>query len=371
MEHAGDDWGSQTRGCLSVNTNTRGRVSIDHSTFRDCKQAGVTAVETEQAFKSFTYNTFEDCEHGLWLHAETVGSLGESLTYSGVTRNKLQGGTVLSNATWRTQGIPWEVDGSIEVEGEEDPILTLDAGVELAFQQTEWFLVGRNLGGSLIAEGSAEAPIVMRSRESQPVPGSWIGLVFGDGTLSGSALRYVTLENAGEDWSSGTRGCLTLDDVRSGRVRVEDSRFVSCAQAGVASTDEAGTFAAFNRNVLEDCEYGLWLDANVVGSVGGAQIYAGTDYNILEGGEVTETATWAAQPVPWKVRDSIKVQGEDGPMLTVEAGTVLQFKANESFEAGLSDMGGIQLLGTAEAPVILESQEPFATSGSWIGLRLS
>jgi len=76
-------------------------------------------------------------------------------------------------------------------------------------------LAGGNTGlyvrGTLLADGTANAPITFRSSGSSPSRGDWTGLFFDGSGASGSQLSYVTITDAGRNdaagsWDQGWRG---------------------------------------------------------------------------------------------------------------------------------------------------------------------
>src|SRR5207247_2029146 len=96
---------------------------------------------------------------------------------------------------WRLEGAPHVVDGRVQVGGPGGVTVTIEPGVAVLFGDSAGLTFGIDGVGSLVAQGSASAPITMRSARAASVPGAWIGLTFRGQTPS--ELRYVNLSGCG------------------------------------------------------------------------------------------------------------------------------------------------------------------------------
>jgi hypothetical protein len=113
------------------------------------------------------------------------------------------GGTISRDATWPAL-MAYHILGNITVKGSngEDGVttLTVATGAELRFNATNYLSVGASSGdpGALVAEGTAENPIVFTSNQAEPAAGDWIGLSFNDTTDDATTrLVHCTIEYAG------------------------------------------------------------------------------------------------------------------------------------------------------------------------------
>jgi hypothetical protein len=371
IRHGGDDYASYTRGCLSIDTANTGRISVTNSTFEGCAQSGVAAVSAGFEFETFATNTFVDSDSGMWLHPSALGSVDNDHGHMNTPEHRIANGTVEKTATWKAQGLPWHALGSITVESADGPVLTVEGGTIIEFDADEWLRVGSGSAGGLVMAGTSSDPIFLQSAETQPTPGSWIGVVLSSNTLAGTSFDHVTISHAGDTYASYTLGCLNLDATPAGRVSVTNSEFSNCMQSGVSGRNAASDFAAFDNNTFTSCDAGMWLNARALGTVGGNNTYASTLHNIIDGDTIEANATWAAQSVPWRVDDSIVVDGTANPVLTISAGSRLQFSTDTWLRVGNSDGGGLVLAGNSTSMVILESDKGgAAAAGDWIGVVL-
>jgi len=114
------------------------------------------------------------------------------------------GGPIISDTTWSVTNSPYIVTSSVEVL--EGVVLTIEPGVNIKFHQGKILQVS----GTLIAQGTVQAPIEFTSNEPSPEPGDWGNIEFtptatislfdsnGD-YVSGSILRNCLVEYAGYD----------------------------------------------------------------------------------------------------------------------------------------------------------------------------
>ncbi len=372
LEHVEVKWGGQDslsahRGCVTILSEHPGRVSIKDSLFSGCDQSAVAGVIAGFAFEEMSGNTFKDSSSGMWLHPSAVGSVAGGQTYDGVKTNEIYEGTLSGTATWAAQSVPWVLDNRMEVRGEDNPVLTLEAGVHVQTTGGGWIRVGDSEPGSLVADGAADNPVVFESSEPEPTSGGWNGLVFGPKVLSGAALRHTVVRHGGQDSLSAHKGCVTLTTSNPGRVSITDSTFELCDQASIAATANGVTFGENARNTFKDGD-GMWLHPTAVGSVSGGQTYDDGAINAINDGVVPASATWHAQSAPWVVNNRVEVKGDDNPVLTLEAGITLQFTGGGWLRIGDGAAGSLVAAGTAEVPVILESNEIEPTPGGWNGI---
>ena len=108
-------------------------------------------------------------------------------------------------------GVPYRQSGALYVNAAEDgaPVtLAIEPGVTIEFdvESGSGMLVGTSetRQGVLVAEGTAEAPILFTSAQPTPAAGDWMGLVFHYVPTTGSALAFTRIEYAGGE--SGTTG---------------------------------------------------------------------------------------------------------------------------------------------------------------------
>jgi hypothetical protein len=123
------------------------------------------------------------------------------------------------------RGIPYRIDGQFVVGPRNTAAqgglqtVTIEAGVKLLFLNSSTDTVTFKLGGSngggpeniwptkLVAQGTADKPIVFTSAAATPAAGDWGGIYWAGGPASGNVMSYVRVEYAGGKLGTANFGC--------------------------------------------------------------------------------------------------------------------------------------------------------------------
>ncbi len=221
VEDGGALLGNVVQGCVTVRGEDTGPIALAGVEMLSCEQAGLAAEEAGDHFSELVGLVFGDTEVGMSLHPESVANVASQMSYTDVDRNEIAPGTLVTDATWIGQDVPWRVGPSVNAEiiGVE-AALTLEAGFTLEFLRERPVAAGVEVGvdapGALIANGTEEAPVVFRSGEETPAAGDWGSIEFAENTGAGTDLVNVSVSGAGADG----RGVFRLTDT-AGNVRIE------------------------------------------------------------------------------------------------------------------------------------------------------
>jgi flagellar hook assembly protein FlgD len=304
----------------------------------------------------------------------------------------LQGGTIAADTVWRNLGAPY-VAATITVakDAASAATLTIEPGVEVRFGQHIPLSIGAPNGnkGKLVAQGTAEAPIVFTSSQdaSARTRGFWNGIVFHPGADPGSVLDHVRVEYAGSG-GGGLQANGAAPTIRNTLVR----------ESGVAGLRSTGTAAPSLQSVTFENQTGpaLLLDGGgatlenvtVRGTSGAYAASMAPDAAIvpagavafdkpieLKAGTVARDVTWRSLGSPYVVTGPISVYKDTATpaTLTIEPGVEVRVGAQNAFSVGRSggqEKGRITALGTAAAPIVFTSHQPAGgkTRGFWSGL---
>jgi len=232
-------------------------------------------------------------------------------------------------------------------------------------------------GGTLIANGTQDRPIRFESGSQTPARGVWSGILFLNGGRAGSTLKYAIIDGAGT--SGEDHGALTLEDGVS--VDLEHVRIVRSGRHGIR-LNAGARFAAGSTDITvseSGVEHELSAaiyayDANSVGSIPDVH-FQGNVLNevVVENAELDATATWRnlGPGNRYRLLNGLRVGGQTGPVLTIEAGTTLAFAQGMSLAVGFGADGAIVLDGAADATrIVLTSARPVPGPGDWGGVIL-
>jgi hypothetical protein len=119
-----------------------------------------------------------------------------------IVENEVGGNINLEDVTFPNRGVPYQIGGPMTlpelVVGPDAYTLTIDPGVSLLFEPTGRLTadVNGDIGGSIMAVGTAEEPIVFDSASDAPVPGEWMGIWI-EHVSAGTRFDNVVIRNAG------------------------------------------------------------------------------------------------------------------------------------------------------------------------------
>ena len=270
---------------------------------------------------------------------------------------------ITANETWRVADNPHVVRGYIDVNGATSPTLTIEAGVELRFEQDAGLRV---TNGILRALGTQEAPIRMVSSQAVPTKGHWRGVVFATG---GSEMNHVMLSDCGRD--SGEGACIALQNKATPVLRNVTVR--NSGTAGVEVADDGSAFGSESTmlSVSGSESYAVRIGANQAGTIPGGGTFTGNAPNAIElQGDVSHSQTWANRGIPYVVNDFVSIAGATSPTLTLAPGTMLRFGRDYGLYVGDDAPGELIVGGTVEQPVLLTANAASPTPGHWRGVHL-
>lgn len=152
----------------------------------------------------------------VWIEAGVVSTLPHGLTVAdnGDDVVYIDPFTSVDDDTFPDRGVPLRL-GEVMYLGTPDggglSTLTIEPGVELQFAvgAGSGIMIGlddMNLG-QLVAQGTADAPIIMRGAAPDAPPASWMGLYFRYAPSSGHVMSYVTIADAGAESGAQGFGC--------------------------------------------------------------------------------------------------------------------------------------------------------------------
>ncbi|HWB75714.1 MAG TPA: hypothetical protein VG755_12185 [Nannocystaceae bacterium] len=181
---------------------------------------GVASIAADSRDVTIT----EGASHPISASATMVSAIPEG-SYTGNADDRIvlttaNTETIYTDATIFDRGIPYLIGqpgqvGELRVQGNQAglAVLTIEAGVELQFQQDGVFTVEHATGdapatGALVAMGTADDPIVLTSAAESPAAGDWLGVYFGGIPDALDVVDHVQIEYAGGASASGSNSCM-------------------------------------------------------------------------------------------------------------------------------------------------------------------
>ena len=276
----------------------------------------------------------------------------------------LHAASITAAETWREAENPHVVRGSIEVNDATAPLLTLEAGVVVLFEQDAEL---RFTNGALQAQGNPDAPIYMLANQVSPPKGYWRGVVFATAGSS-SGMNHVTLSDCGN--GSGKGACLSLEAQAAPVLRNVTVRNSGTVGVMVANDGSAFGTDSTTLNVDGSTGHAVSIGANQAATLPTGGAFTGNTPNAVElKGNVVRSQTWPNPGIPYAINEDLHVEDASSPTLTLSAGTVLRFGPNSGLFVGYdSAPGDLVIVGSAAAPVRLTADS--AQPGGWKGVSL-
>lgn len=249
------------------------------------------------------------------------------------------------------------VTGNYKMEGGS---LILQPGATLAFADGVGMQIGYAKPSKLIVNGTKEEPVTFTA-SGDKVAGVWNGIeIYGKGARSSIAHAVI-------EWA-GTKQALLLqaEDVTVEGVTIKGSKELA------VKIDKQATLAKFDGNTFEETdEQVIRIDPQDAGGLGKDNKFPEGGVVQVVAGRVEEDTTWQDIGAPWHITGKIEVRVEAGnrSTLTVEAGNELSFDGDARMQIGYAAEGTVKLIGTADAPVLLRSDER-EEAGAWPGLEV-
>lgn len=233
-----------------------------------------------------------------------------------------------------------------------------------------------NASALLIAEGTADKPVIFKPSSGAETPGAWGHIFFASTASAQSKLSHCQFLYGGRtDWSnspefdySNEHGFIEL--AGNATVAIDNCKIIGAANWGIKVKNGA-KFSSFTNNLMQACvSYPVWIDINSVHTIGVNNIFE-TESGVLVTDQWFSQAgvTWKKQNVPYIIDFGISFTHADPtPSLTLEPGVVLAFKKGYGLGTG---PGSLYAEGTAADPIVFtgDKSEAGETVG-WSGLGI-
>ena len=344
------------------------------------------------------------------IMTNAAGITGSTFTNNNPDGIEQRGGDITQNVHLVYMEQPYILNGQVTIRGttETPAVLTIDPGVIIKQNTTGGFAVGLPSGekGAIIAEGTAEHPIIFTTNLSQ-APGAWMGFEFYTASPV-SSFKHCTIEyagNANERSIVLSHGAATFEDciIRNGlgcglvlydpgtEVTLTNCTFDHFTTFGVELGDQ--TNLTMTGGAIHNCStYGvsIWRAAPTISNVtisscGIAPLRANpnsrlkhiesltfdTGASIEYGGGRISGEDEVFPGLPFQIFGSLQVAGtvETPTTLRITAGAKLRFTDNSILLVGswTDERGILNCQGTSSAPILFDSVN--GNPGTWVGLQ--
>lgn len=170
-------------------------LRVTGSVVKNSASAGIYCIGC--GFTQFEFNTISGCA-GFPLHIEApyVASLGQgnNLGANGQNFVDVVGGTITQDGQWVDQGVPYRVNGMLEVGSVFAPMFAIGSGVTLQFAANSGLRVGDVGLAKLMAVGMPDSVVFCGDTARA---GAWRGIEFGSFTSGATVVDRCRVVYAG------------------------------------------------------------------------------------------------------------------------------------------------------------------------------
>lgn len=181
------------------------RVTIANCLITGCDSNGVVFLGGGVVDSlSFVNNVFtKNGEYGIRITADQLVNFSGSISVENNGKDGIyvSGLNVSMGGVWKNCGVPYVVDGVIEIGSDDKPEIVVEAGTEFRFLKNSAINVGNSKPGTFVAKGTESKPIVFTSyKDDEP----WgiksdditCGVRIEENAGSKTELRYCNIINA-------------------------------------------------------------------------------------------------------------------------------------------------------------------------------
>ena len=344
-------------------------LSVDHCTFRFNNGYGVF-IDSTVDLRDFTENVVTGNVAGaVYAYSGEVGDFTATSTYSGNTVDQfyIDATPVISQpANWNALDVPYRV-GPVDTVLQVNESLSLAPGSIFRFDSSSGLRI--NALGSLDAQGTLEAPILLTGSTAQP--GYWRGVYILNTASAANILSHVTIEYAGSAayaYAAAAAGLSLVEySAPSGVVvSIDHCTFRNNSGFGVF-VDSAVDLRDFSANTMTGNAAGpVYAYADTLGAYTDTSSYMGNTVDLFylnASTAVAEETTWFTLDVPFRIGPDNSELAVNSP-LTIEAGNELIFGYGTGLR--INTNGYLKALGISTDPILFTGST--AQAGHWKGI---
>jgi hypothetical protein len=353
-------------------------VKLDNCKLRHSGDYGIVCQNNSSSFASLTNDTITTCaKYPIYIYPNNVKAIGAGNVLSGNATGydgiQVAGATgsdgVTSSQTWLNLGVPYILNGDVEVDDAAGPVLTIAAGNTVKLASGHELYCGYTNPGGIIAIGTSSTPITFTSAVASPNRGDWSDIGLYELTGTTTQFAYCTFEYGGAASGEGSEVYVRGNTV----VKLDHCNVSKSGNFGILCPNNGSSFASLTNNTITTCaNYPIDINPNNVAVIGAGNVLSGNDAGydgiLVEDGTgsggVTTSQIWLNLGVPYVLNGDVEVDAASGPALTIAAGNTIKVASGREFYCGYSDPGAILADGTS-GEIIFTSILPSPAPGSW------
>lgn len=363
MQFCTVQWAASNEAAVRVNNGSS--LTLTDSKISDSASDGLK-VDSTSTLASFARNTFA-ANKGyavVLANPDAAAMIDTASSYTGNQNNaiEVQGGNINSTQTWAAPGVPYAISSNLYVNN--GATLTLSPGATLSFDpivQLDVGYGGSNPAGTLVAQGTAAAPIAFTADSASPTAGYWAGIEFDGG--ANHKMQNCTVSYAGNGNQAAVR-------VLTGSALSLTDSTISDSKAAGLQVDGNSSLASFAANTFSDNGTFPITVGNpaTLASLDSASSFSGDtseEVDVSGAPAVTGAESWANPGIPLYFEAGLLIgSSNQSGNLTLAPGLSLKFAQAQDLEVQL---GSLTAGTTTGNPVTLTSNDG---AEDWAGVQV-
>ncbi len=270
-------------------------------------------------------------------------------------------GAITQSESWIDTRVH-QITCDVEVGGSASPVLTIEKGAVVWFDDDTALKIAESEPGSVVVEGSSSERVTLTSTRDwklQPWSGVWMGVYVG-AFDAGSSFQGMDLAWAG---GNGTGG-LVVDEAR---VSIVDCSFKENTGYGVSLSENSG-LDDWSANTLSGNTWPMTLSALHAEHLDSGSTYSpnADDYVFLIGSQIGQDVTLEAIDAAYVFEGDVSFGSPQGLTVTVKDGATVLFERNASWSFGLVEESTLIADGSTQGITFGSADKQQA--GEWKGL---
>jgi flagellar hook assembly protein FlgD len=299
-------------------------------------------------------------------------------------------GDINANTTWTTAGSPYIVTCDVYVRATSGPAITLtiQAGVQVKFNQNARLIIGYGTAGELKVDGTSTSPVDFTANTGSPTAGFWHGIAFFWNSTAASYITWATVHWSGDSGSnrgsvhveSGapTLSNVTIQDgvfaavsVNGGTPTINSSSTLKNHPIGLYATGYTSSANLQSSTISNNTGFAISLDPEVTLGTVSSLTTTGNGTNAIElrcpGATIAHSTTWKSVGLPYVVNGPYASVAGTNPILTIAAGVTVKFNSGSQLLIGSG--GQLQAVGTNASRIDFTANTPTPSPGFWGGIQ--
>jgi hypothetical protein len=216
-------------------------------------------------------------------------------------------GNIETSATWTLAGSPYIINGDYLIQGETNPIITIEAGVQVRFVAGASLALGFTsssaLPGGMVVNGTAANPVTFTAHTATPTPGFWECVR----SRTYATQNYVSFNYTIFEY--GGNGGTGMFDVSGGNPAFDHCTFRYSSNFGIYHGSSSVTATVNNTAFNNNGSYPMYWNCTLAGSIGTGNTFSGNTYQriLLKSIDMYAAQTWSDEGIPFEMESDLQL----------------------------------------------------------------